>query len=507
MDPYTRLTLAWLNVRYRDPHGFPLGTYFAHEPIYGLGVGEQEPSHARRIVRLYQLLRQVRTAGGRTLLDVGGAEGYFAQLCRELLGMEAVTVDLSSEACRRAAELFQLPACAVDSASLPFADASFDTVTCAEVIEHLAEAVPSVLELQRVCAGTVVLATEEWQESAAKRAEELAHRHGDVHGERNILADVDMKALFSPYPVDFERQVVPDLRLLGDDRKIDKGVLRKVLLSLPDKQASGPGTMGIVASIRKGAKRVPTPRVPSDEQIADLLIERRMPIHRLGKPTPVVPWPKQLRMICPGCQRVLQTESQGWSCTCGKRFERKDGVVSFVSSAAPFRNRVDAMLAARGGAAYPQQRDDLLALARQLEMPFDPRRQWDLTAGLPKGWRTNDHVKLEDGAFAITGVDPQIKSSWLGIELRDGAVVHVDLAVSSAQPKVLAEVFWFVEDDLFFVQDKSASVTFDADGKMRTHRFAVPQALAESNKLLLQIRIDPCSHAPATVRIEKVAIG
>ena len=266
LDPYTRLTRAWLDTRYRDSHGHPPGLYYAHEPIYGLGAPEQEPSHARRIVRLFQLLRRVREAGGQTLLDVGGSEGYFAQLCRELFGMQCLMVDLSAEACRRAAELFALPACAVDCAALPFASNSIDVVTCAEVVEHLAQPIPALLEMQRVASGAFILSTEEWQASAQQRDDVLLKRDLRPHGERTILADGDMTALFSPYEVTFERQVVPDLRRFGDDRCIDAAALRKVMLALPQTPESEVATMGIVLLLRKGRRTPGLPRTPSDAE-------------------------------------------------------------------------------------------------------------------------------------------------------------------------------------------------------------------------------------------------
>jgi len=48
--PCTRLTKAYVDPRYRDPHGQPQGTYFAHGPIHGIGALQSEPSHARRVV-------------------------------------------------------------------------------------------------------------------------------------------------------------------------------------------------------------------------------------------------------------------------------------------------------------------------------------------------------------------------------------------------------------------------------------------------------------------------
>jgi SAM-dependent methyltransferase len=259
VDDYTKLTKHWLDIRYRDRPD----VYMAHEPVYGLGHPGSEPNHPRRIARLYQLLRRVRQAGGRTMIDVGGAEGYFAFLCRELFGMEAVNVDISPHACRRAAEMFAIPGVAVDSVRLPFADNTFDLVTCAEVLEHLANPVPSVLELQRIAKESLVLSTEMWKARDEDRDRLLAERDGEPHGERSIFADSDIKPLLSPFEVKYERQVVPDWSLFNDDRKIDKAKLRAALVAIDqlDPHAEE-GTYGIVALVRKKA-RTPPPKAPT----------------------------------------------------------------------------------------------------------------------------------------------------------------------------------------------------------------------------------------------------
>jgi SAM-dependent methyltransferase len=512
LDPYTRLTRAWLDIRYRDSHGHPSGLYYAHEPIYGIGALEQEPSHARRIVRLFQLLRRVREAGGRTLLDVGGSEGYLAQLCRELFGMECISVDLSAEACRRAAELFGLPACAVDCTALPFASNSIDVVTCAEVVEHLAQPVPALLEMQRVTAGAFVLSTEEWQESAERRDEALQKREGDPHGERSILADVDMKALFSPYHVTFERQVVPDLERFGDDHRVDVAELRKAMLALPPSPQSRVGTMGIVALLRKDRQVRRLPRTPSDPEIADHLLRRRMERHWLPERTPLVAWPDWGRMSCVDCSADLTSSEAGWRCRrCGRDFPRQNGIVSFLHGPRPLTERIGRMLEERGTAAYARQGADLLALADKLQLPFNPPREWSLSNAedLAK-WALNAHVRQEGSTFAVDGNDPQLHSPWLGLSCQQGGTVSVECAVTGAAgdpPDAYAEMFWWGEGDPYFSEEKSAHLVIPADGKLRTHVFRAPPGALDPEGILLRVRFDPTSGTRGRVRVGRVRIG
>jgi ubiquinone/menaquinone biosynthesis C-methylase UbiE len=71
-----------------------------------------------------------------------------------LLGSKArviVGTDIAPQACRAAARHgIRALASSLDGASLPFADASFDAVTCLDVIEHLLDPAHCMREISRV---------------------------------------------------------------------------------------------------------------------------------------------------------------------------------------------------------------------------------------------------------------------------------------------------------------------------------------------------------------------
>jgi hypothetical protein len=92
-------TRAWLERRFAREAD---GRYYAHQPLYGFASPHSEPGHLRRLARTLHLLRVVSRLGAQTMLDVGGGEGYLAHLCRELLGMKAVVLELPVSACERA---------------------------------------------------------------------------------------------------------------------------------------------------------------------------------------------------------------------------------------------------------------------------------------------------------------------------------------------------------------------------------------------------------------------
>ena len=99
--------------------------------------------------------RQFDLRGAKRILDVGSGAG---QLAKHVLkyadpGADVTCFDLSHEMLRRARNRLKngRPRFVVaDLASLPFADASFDTITCGYVLEHLPDPRDGLAELARV---------------------------------------------------------------------------------------------------------------------------------------------------------------------------------------------------------------------------------------------------------------------------------------------------------------------------------------------------------------------
>ncbi len=99
--------------------------------------------------------RKFDLAGVRSALDIGSGAG---QIARHLLkysdkGTEITCVDLSHQMLRRAKNRLksdELDYVAADLANLPFADESFDCITCGYVLEHLPDPEPGLAEMARV---------------------------------------------------------------------------------------------------------------------------------------------------------------------------------------------------------------------------------------------------------------------------------------------------------------------------------------------------------------------
>ncbi len=106
--------------------------------------------------------------GVHNILDVGSGAGQIAKHLLKYADPEAriTCCDLSPEMLRRARNRLKshLPShVAADLSSLPFADESFDCITCGYVLEHLPEARPGLAEMARVLrpGGRMLLLTTE----------------------------------------------------------------------------------------------------------------------------------------------------------------------------------------------------------------------------------------------------------------------------------------------------------------------------------------------------------
>jgi SAM-dependent methyltransferase len=108
-----------------------------------------------------------RVPNGR-VLDVGAGDGYLSgrlgEVCREVIGLEYEPsgVSLAQDLLRDRANVSVQQG---DSYALPFADASFDGVVMADVIEHLDEPDRAVSEMARVVRddGAVLVTTPHWR--------------------------------------------------------------------------------------------------------------------------------------------------------------------------------------------------------------------------------------------------------------------------------------------------------------------------------------------------------
>jgi ubiquinone/menaquinone biosynthesis C-methylase UbiE len=145
-DLIKRVSYEQYREKVRDVYGGPQGALLATASLLSLHIHLGD-----------RLLRERRfdLRGAKAILDVGSGAG---QIAKHLLkyadpGAAITCCDLSPEMLRRARNRLKssLPHhVAADLCRLPFADESFDCVTCGYVLEHLPEARPGLAELARV---------------------------------------------------------------------------------------------------------------------------------------------------------------------------------------------------------------------------------------------------------------------------------------------------------------------------------------------------------------------
>jgi SAM-dependent methyltransferase len=134
------------------------------------------------------LARILGAIEGKTVLDVGCGTGYLTQWIHDrrpdlkLTGTDFIIEE--GTAARPAAIAFEQG----QIEALPFADASFDTVICTHVLEHILDFPQALREIRRVCAKKLIIV---------------------VPQEREYRFTFNPHLHFFPYPHSFLRYVAP----------------------------------------------------------------------------------------------------------------------------------------------------------------------------------------------------------------------------------------------------------------------------------------------------------
>ena len=158
-DLIRRISYDEYRDKVRDVYGGPQGALLATASLLSL--------HVTLGARMFRE-RKFDLRGAQRILDVGSGAGQIAKHLLKYSDPEAsiTCCDLSPQMLRRArARLHSdVPShVSADLAHLPFADGSFDCVTCGYVLEHLPDARTGLAELARVMVpgGRMLLLTTE----------------------------------------------------------------------------------------------------------------------------------------------------------------------------------------------------------------------------------------------------------------------------------------------------------------------------------------------------------
>lgn len=487
MGLYTSITRSWLESRFqkRSEHG----VYQAHMPVYGVGEGDCEGNHLGRLARILRLLREMDGLRFSTLLDVGGAEGYLPWVAKRIFGVDAISSDLSLQACLRAKEIFGLPSLSLECNKLPFPDKSIDVVVCSEVIEHVEHPVETILELQRVARVAVLLSTEELHHDRAAIDRYLFTRPGWPHMERNLFHADDMAACFPGAAMRPQCDHEPPGELPTAE------FARQWLLANTQEQSLDQGCKGVVVMwARDDASRVE--RRHADEELVDLLLASKI---ERGATAPPPRLETLLARLCdPDGKKPLALRDGVVCAEGGASYPTTHGVPDFVRIDRPAPTRIE--LADRLAIEDPERRDALLHLRDRLYLPdrwankrFDFRETEDR-----RGFWVNDQLRErgEGQGFAwhSVGPDPWLVTPCIQRSLRE---VWIEMRVHAPGHPAkhgVAQVFWKGAADDTFDESRSVKFLVPNDGQTHVHRVVLeghPLMPAEVQWL----RIDPIDGA------------
>jgi len=248
--------------------------------------------------------------------------------------MRCVTSDLSFQANLRARELFGLPAVACEGSCLPFADESFDVVTCCEVLEHVTHPVAVIAEALRVARRYVLLTTEEICRSPRERELRASLVRSKPHAELNFFAPEDFQTVLGK-DVTIERQGIITrrcawLEAVGEEPATDE--IKRLLLRMT--RPSPPDSRDLEVEfglLLVKARDQVLPIIGSegdDGALLDAMLAET--VDRAWSAQPKCEATDPLlrdRLACPACRRLLADDPAGFRCTsCDRVFEVEQGI-------------------------------------------------------------------------------------------------------------------------------------------------------------------------------------
>ena len=501
MDRYSLRTRKWLDLRF-DPQLVELvgHQYEPYQPVHGISAGAWTPGHFMMAARWSWLVEILRSSKASSFLDVGGAEGYVAQLVHALHTQESCSTDLSISACERAHEFFGLGTLASEAHRLPFEDGAFSVVYCAEVIEHLAHPVETLLELKRVARDVVIVASEEGVRDEAARAEELDERALSDHMDRSIVCATDFELLFP----EWESRVFGLCSELPAELPQTAEGLAAALstaLRLDDFREARTATGMIAVLFKHGA---PTALGSSFESSIRDVVEFAFDHSAVVEPgersseRPFLP-PRR----CVVCGVGIELLAANTCSSCGTKYAEQRGVEDFalLGDAEP-----GPALAERASAEFPADPERVracLELQALLDFPLPPslstrRLPLDAEAGWTSGETCSVSAHPKSGLVLESSAhDPCLISPELYLPLDELTGVRVRFAVSGLdREEEVFQVFYRTLNRPLWWERASVTAVYRVGSAELELEVGLPErALFGEDDILTGLRIDPSHHA------------
>lgn len=492
MDRYTFETKKWLDLRFDPAAHAAIGIEWRpFSPIFGFPAAGLAANEFLATARLVRLLGQLESLRPLSFLDVGGAEGFVADLVRAAFPSTFVaSCDLSIEAARRAREFCRVPSVALDAAALPFDDESFDVVFMSEVLEHLANPVRALLELKRVARTAVIVTTEAFAVDEDKRRRELEERRFKPHMDRSIFCPKDFEVVFA----DCDRRATNQAsRIPAPPPETLDGILRAMAEVTATDDLAWPAH-GIVFVAKKRGM-LPRP-IPVDPARLSTIEHRLTP-----KQVSAVPGDRSIdpllahRLRCPECRGEFAFGERIVCRRCGISFSQIDGCPDLATG--PDRGFPRTLVdEARRGGLDDRRIDELVALEKRLVFELDEAVDADIL--LPKfaDRFIAEHatrVRVVDDLIEIEADDdPAILTPRLNRPIDRVATVEIEIAVDEhPEPEYLLQVYFWTLERPFFSEGSCAVARSSADGVFRRIKLEVPRVFPPGDELI-RLRIDPC---------------
>lgn len=157
------------------------GVYHAHQPIYGYRTSKGSTSCIARYMVTKSILNAINKYNFKTFIDIGGAEGYTANLVRKLFNAQVKSTDLSENACKMANTIFGIDAIHADIHNLPFENNEFDVILCSETIEHVTDYKKAITELLRITKNVLIITVPHESEEMVAQTIKDKVPHGHIN--------------------------------------------------------------------------------------------------------------------------------------------------------------------------------------------------------------------------------------------------------------------------------------------------------------------------------------
>jgi len=510
MDRYTYETLLWLDLHFDPRRRAECGqAYVPYQPIDGIAAGRWTPKTFLMASRWGRMLYHLRRIGARSFLDVGGAEGFVADLVHRVLGIPAVSLDLSTQAGLRGREFFDIPTVSGESHLLPFADGAFDVVYMGEVIEHLAHPIRSLAEISRVTRRAVIVTSEAFVGDDEQRARELAERDAapfvQPHMDRSFLTRRDYELAFGAWNV----LVTNQCAFIPDPVPQDEAALRRCFFqALTSHELAAPAHAVFVLADREAQPNAP------DEDIAEDIVAFLARVRPSTQKRHVraqnaeVEGELASRLVCPVTRAPLERRGDRLHAPGGRSYAVSCGVPAMLTPLGEdLPNGLIEVLTAQFGEDAAAELADIEArLAYAIPQPAT--ESVFLETGIGR-WRPGPGVMVRDKpgggvVLASERPDPFLFSPRLDRPISEVRGITLEMSVTAEQTFEEAQVFFWTLTRPLWCEAGSAKLGYVADGGLTRLYLSLPPGYPDDDELLA-VRIDP-THGPSEAAIVRVVI-